>query len=137
LNHWPGRATAADRNDGGLLAQPRRFARQFGFDGEDGVVGTVRDLPAACHRDQRFPGSSGHGGAHRPVANSCECECQDFGLKAIGLPLAIAKSRTSVPPGQFVYVARSPAPLRCEGLFASWPAEEIAAGVLRGELRLR
>jgi hypothetical protein len=74
MDHWRGRAAAvgrsADRNDGGLVAQPGRIARRFGFAGEDGVAGTVRDLPAAGHRDPRFPGSSGHGGAYRSAENA-------------------------------------------------------------------
>jgi len=67
MGQWHGRPAAAGRsagrNDGGLLAQPGRIARQFRTHGEDGAVGTARDLHAADHRDQRFPGSSGHGDA--------------------------------------------------------------------------
>src|SRR5262249_18384689 len=62
-------AGLADRNDGGLLAQPGRIARQLDTHGEDDVVDPARDLPAADHRGQRFPGSSGHRGAHRPVGD--------------------------------------------------------------------
>jgi hypothetical protein len=74
LDHWRGRATAAgrsaDRNNGGPFAQPGRIARQFGLDGADDVSGAVRALPAARHRDPRFPGSSSQRGVHRPVAVS-------------------------------------------------------------------
>jgi hypothetical protein len=79
MYHWRGRSMAADRsagrNDGSLLAQPGRIARQFDTDGEDDAVGTVRDLHPAYHRDPRFPGSSGYGDAHRPVENSPQPKC--------------------------------------------------------------
>jgi hypothetical protein len=73
MDQWHGRSTAAGRSadrNGGLLARPGRIARRFGAHGEDTVADTARALHAAGHRDQRFPGSSGHGDAHRPLANS-------------------------------------------------------------------
>lgn len=67
VNSKSDRSRSADRNGGGLLPQPGRIARQFDAHGEDDVVDTARDLHPADHRDQRFPGSSGYGDAHRPA----------------------------------------------------------------------
>jgi hypothetical protein len=80
--------------------KPGRIARQFDTHGEDDVVDTARDLHAADHRDQRFPGSSGHGDAHRPVATSYGPLGQfpmslDTGVSGVGRP---ACSGTA-PPG--------------------------------------
>jgi hypothetical protein len=51
MDQWRGRPAAAGRsvgrNEGGLLAQPGRIARQYRTHGEDGVIGTARDLHAA------------------------------------------------------------------------------------------
>src|SRR5262249_17145105 len=51
----------------GFSPNPVRSPRPPTTPGKAKDSAPARDLPAADHRDQRGPGSSGHRGAHRPV----------------------------------------------------------------------